>query len=66
MVNLADNNNNIQNYNENDEYTAFTFFRRFEPLEKQEYDYSTAILLKLNCPAILTKEPTIGIFRLKF
>ncbi len=72
MVNLADNNNNndVQNYNENNEYTAFTFFRRFEPLEKQEYEYSTAILLKLNCPAILTKgtddEPTIGILRLKF
>ena len=69
MVNLADNNNNdVQNYNENNEYTAFTFFRRFEPLEKQEYDYSTAILLKLNCPAILAKgtDEPIGILRLKF
>lgn len=54
MVNLVveDINNNFPlDYNENNYYTASSFFQRFIPLPKL-YDYKKKIKLRWNCPTI--------------
>lgn len=54
MVNLVveDINNNFPlDYNENNDYTAFSFFQRFTPLPKL-YEFKKKIKLRWNCPTI--------------